>query len=231
MTLLFILFSLPLFFTILACILSSCFGFTNYLSSILSFFRFSMISIKKISHSFFVAPFVSHIQRARFASSILTTTNSSLSYVVCRMSPLSYVACLSNALSPPMHPTKKELFFIPYSPIPYSLIPYSLYPISHSPPLIPHLHFLFLILYSLFRIPISYTIYLPGPFLTTTWDLFSIQYYISFFTTINTFSNFIPASNNSLFFLFRISYFIFVYSFIRPCVRASVPPFTLSFVR
>ena len=149
MTLLFILFSL-FFFTILAYILSSCFGFTNYLSSIISFLRFSMISKKKISHSFFVAPFVSHIQRARFASSILTTTNSSLSYIVCRMSPLSYVACLSNALSPPMHPTKKELFLIPYSLIPYipSLIPHpdSLISTFYSSFFIPYFVFLFHIL-------------------------------------------------------------------------------------
>ena len=163
MTLLFILFSLPLFFTILACILSSCFGFTNYLSSILSFFRFSMISKKKLSHSFFVAP-LSHIQRARFASSILTTTNSSLSYIVCRMSPLSYVACLSNALSPPMHPTTKELFFIPYSLIPYSLIPYSpipysLFLISHSSFPIPHPSSPLSIPHSLFLISYSYFIY------------------------------------------------------------------------
>ena len=135
---------------------------------------------------------------------------------------MSYVACLSNALSPPMHPTKKELFFIPYS-----LFPYSLYPIPHpsSPLSIPH---------SLFLISYSYFIY----YLSTRTisynhlgSVFNSILHLFFFTTINTFSNFIPTSNNSFF----ISYFVFhiclfIHSSVRPCVCSSVHSFVRSLI-
>ena len=148
-----------------------------------------------------------------------------MSYVVCHHCRMSHVSSMLCLLCAP--PKKNYSLFL----IPLFLIP--LFPIPYIPSLIPHPSSLISTFYSSFFIP--YFVFLfhilsiyPDHFLQPLGICFQFNIIsLFFFTTINTFSNFIPTSNNSLFFyfVFRISD-LFIHSF---C--PSVPPFTLSFVR